>query len=173
MASGRLDKEQEIKDEMKTILALYEKGYAAFETTETRLKKERSSIPDKFVESDLKTDAYENHLMKAAQLKHDAKDLWKDSIALYESIDADVKYFAAQLKLWLANIFLQEHGFGEGTDKLREAYVDSDSNLRALRKLRGKLMSYRETGQHLTRAFENDETNCRHLLKNKYGSGGF
>jgi hypothetical protein len=157
-----LNKEVEYTKEMTESLRLYKESYSQLFKVYEDLRKEHGSLPQKFVG---RKDDYEDHILKAANCKHKSIELWRDSAGMFESLVADLEFFEASFQLYLADSFLQDHGFERATDKLRESYVKTNPLIKDLIKEKGKLKSLAGASEKLVKAFENDETNCRRLLE--------
>lgn len=157
-----MEKEIEIKKEMKTLLFSYLEGESLMSKKIDSLIIEQEKFPKKFSG---KTEDYEDYILMASQCKHQAIALFRDLTALYESINTDFNYFSSQLKLYLAESFLSEHGFDKPTESLREAYVSADDTIRNFSKVRAKIKANANAAEKLVKAFESDETNYRRLLE--------
>ena len=156
--------EQEITEEIKTLLERYKKGLEIIDKELLTLNQQKDRLPKKFSEKE----DFEDHLILASQLKHRSITLQRNSTALSGTIDIDYDYIYAQLLLYCAEEFLLGK-FDKVTDKLRDQYVNSKKDLKALLKMRVKIRVIEETASQLVRAFESDEVNCRKFLdlKNK------
>lgn len=159
------EKEKAIYDEMETRLSGYKDLHDEVLMKEYKnLQKEQGKLPKTYTNND---QDFEDHILAAANAKHQAIELYRSSLTAYDSICADLDYFSAQLKLYLAESFLQEHGFDRPTDNLRESFVKSNATIKDLTKVQGKLEALSSATDKLVKAFENDETNCRRLLERK------
>ena len=157
-------KEVEIEQGMTGALELYKKSFDILLSTYESLRKQHGSLPQKFVGRQ-KDEHYEDFILKAANCKHQSIELWRDATGSFESLVADLEYFEANLQLYLADAFLQDHGFERATDKLRESFIKTNPLIKDLIKTQGKLKSLSGATEKLVKAFENDETNCRRLLE--------
>jgi len=157
-----MDKEIEIKSEIKTLLAEYSNMEVFLGKRLDSLILEQDKFPKQFSGE---LEDYEDHILLASQCKHKAISLSKDLIALFEAMISDYNYFSSQMKLYLAESFLQEHGFDKPTEALRDAYVSADENLRDFLKIKGKMKALSNAAEKLVKAFESDETNYRRLLE--------
>lgn len=159
------EKEKAIFDEMEQRLEGYRTLHDEILIKEYKnLQKEQGKLPKHYTDNN---QDFEDHILAAANAKHQAIELYRSSLTAYDSISADLDYFSAQLKLYLAESFLQEHGFDRPTDSLRESFVKSNATIKDLIKVQGKLESLSGATERLVKAFENDETNCRRLLERK------
>jgi hypothetical protein len=158
-----LSKEAEIEKQMTESLKSYDSIYESLLSVYQELRGKHGELPQTFVGR--KNEHYEDYILKAANCKHQAIELWRDSTGSFESLIADYDYYEAQMQLYLAESFLQEHGFERSTDKLRESFVKTSPLIKDLIKTRGKLKSLSGASEKLVKAFENDETNCRRLLE--------
>ena len=157
-----VSKEAEYKKEMEDSLNLYKAAYFDLFKVYEALRKEHGTLPQVFIG---RKENYEDHILKAAGCKHKSIELWRDSNGMFESLIADLDFFEANIQLYLADEFLQTHGFDRATDKLRESYVKTNPLIKDLIKEKGKLKSLAGASEKLVKAFENDETNCRRLLE--------
>jgi hypothetical protein len=151
-----------IRTELLVANQTYEEVYAKLFKEFKKLQNEQKDLPIDFTG---KHEEYENHLLKAAGLKHKSIEVWRDSLASIESINYDTTFYSAQFKLFEAESFLKEHGFDKITDALREAVVNGDEDMNKLFKIKGNIDSLAKATERLVRAFESDETNCRRLLE--------
>ena len=168
--SNTTDKEQEVNTEMDSATKSYELMEKTLMGSFKQLQANQGQLPKKFIGQD---DDYEDFVLQSADSKHKAIELWRDSLGSYESLSADLDYFTAQLKLYVAESFLSEHGFDRATDALRDSFVKSNKKIKELIKLKGKLESLSGASERLVRAFESDEVNCRRLLERKNKLTGF
>jgi hypothetical protein len=165
-----MEKELEIKKEMKALLSSYRDGESLMSKRVDDLIVEQEKFPKKFSGS---TEDYEDYILLASQCKHHAISLFRDLTALYESINTDFNYFSSQLKLYLAESFLSDHGFDKPTESLREAYVSSDETIRDFSKVKARIKANANASEKLVKAFESDETNYRRLLERQTKLTGF
>lgn len=157
-----MEKELEIKKEIKELAEEYAKMETFLGSKLDSLIVEQEKFPKQFSG---KMEDYEDHILLASQCKHKAIELTKDLVAIFESMNADYAYFSSQMKLYLAESFLQEHGFDKPTEALRDAYVSADETLRTFLKTKGRLKALSNAAEKLVKAFESDETNYRRLLE--------
>lgn len=157
-----MEKELQIKLEIKNLLSEYSKMEKFLANKLDSLISEQEKFPKQFSG---KLEDYEDYILLASQCKHNSISLSKDMIAIYESMNSDYNYFASQMKLYLAESFLQEHGFDKPTEALRDAYVAADDGLRDFLKVKGRFKALTNASEKLVKAFESDETNYRRLLE--------
>lgn len=155
---------------MITLYSQYKEGESIMSKKIDNLILEQEKFPKRFSGQN---DDYEDHILLASQCKHEAISLFRDLIALYESINTDSNYFASQLKLYLAESFLSEHGFDKPTEALRDAYVSADETIRDFLKLKARIKADSTAAEKLVKAFESDETNYRRLLERQTKLTGF
>lgn len=156
--------DKEVTEEIKALLVRYKQGQDILDKELALLNTQREKLPKKFSEKE----DFEDFLILASQLKHRAITLQRSSTSMSGTIDIDYDYIYAQLLLYSAEDFLKDK-FDKVTDKLRDQYVNSKKDLKALLKIRVKIRAVEGSAAQLVRAFESDEVNCRKFLdlKNK------
>jgi hypothetical protein len=157
----KLDAETKIKLSITKATKEYEELNAVLSKTYDELSVKHERLPAKIVDN---KEDFENHMLFSAHQKHEALKLWKNAMAGFTSIDLDVSGFVSELKMKVAETFLQEHGFDRATDALREAFVMGVDELRSLMKIRAHLEVLAKVSERLVRSFEGDETNCRKIM---------
>ena len=159
------DKEKEIYDNKEKNLKIFKLLHDSILMKDYKvLQKEQGLLPKTYTNNN---QDFEDHILAAANSKHKAIELYRTSLTAYDSICAELEYFSAQLKLYLSEGFLKEHGFDRATDSLRDSFVKSNVTIKDLIKVKGDLESLSGATERLVKAFENDETNCRRLLERK------
>ena len=160
-----LTSEQQLDQEIEKMLAHYIQAEKILQREFDKLKEQQSKFPKKFSEKE----DFEDYIILASQCKHQSIVLFKQSIAMESSIDADYEYLAAQSIFYTAEDFLKDKGFDKPTEALRKNYLSSKKGLKKIIKLMGNLKSIKEAAELLPRAFEADEVNFRKFLdlKNK------
>jgi hypothetical protein len=126
------------------------------------LRKEQQKFPSRFV---AKNEDYENHLLKAAELKHKSIELFRDASATSDALRADFDHLEAHMKIYGAKDFLEQMGFDKITESMRDNYVKLSPDILDLIKVKAELDALFEASERLVKAFEGDETNCRRLLE--------
>lgn len=110
---------------------------------------------------------YEDLVLFVSNCKHEALDLWKYSIALYESMEADSDYFNARFFLEVADDALRDKGFGKVTEALREHFLNSKGEIRNFKKVAAEAVALKDSSKKLVDAFESDEVNFRRFFDKK------
>lgn len=110
---------------------------------------------------------YEDLVLFVSNCKHEALDLWKFSIALYESMEADSDYFNARFFLEVADEALRDKGFGKVTEALREHFLNSKNEIRSFKKVAAEALALKDASKKLVDAFESDEVNFRRFFDKK------
>ena len=156
------ERELELKKEMKSLYLEYSKAEDMLINRIASMEMEREKFPSRMSDAE---SSLEDLILSAARHKHDAISLTRDSISISESMNIDCDYFCSQIKLFMAESFLKEHGFDKTTESLRDAYVSSNQELRQIMKLMGRVKAIANVSEKLVRAFESDETNYRKLME--------
>lgn len=156
--------DKEVTEEIKALYARYKQGQEILEKELTQLNTQREKLPKKFSEKE----DFEDSLILSSQLKHRSITLQRNATSISGTLDIDYDYIYAHLLLYSAEDFLKDK-FDKVTDKLRDQYVNSKKDLKALLKVRVKIRAVEDSAAQLVRAFESDEVNCRKFLdlKNK------
>jgi polyribonucleotide nucleotidyltransferase len=153
------EEEAEINKEMAELIKSYNEIYTKLLKATKDLNKIRDKFPKKFLESE----EYEDLVIMASQAKYKSIDYKRIGIAQFTAIDADIKYYTAQLQLNVADGYLSTK-FEKVTDKLRDSYVRSNVNIHKLSKLKGKIESLKEQTSDMVRQFTNDEFNFKTFM---------
>jgi len=154
------EEERLINQEMEELISAYNKMYKSIRSELDKICKIREQFPIKFLTSE----DYEDHVITASGCKHKAIQLKRAGIAQYTAVDSDYKHYSAKLKIDIADGYLSMR-FDKVTDKLRESYVDANTNVYRLRKLRGRFNSIMEEATDLVRQFQADEYNFRIFME--------
>lgn len=110
---------------------------------------------------------YEDLLLFVSSCKHEAREVWRYSLALCDDLDTDISYCEAQLLLEVADEYLKSKGFAKVSESLRKAFVNSQEDFKELKKLYGRVKALKDSSRKLLDNFEADEVNYRKFSERK------
>lgn len=110
---------------------------------------------------------YEDLVLFVANCKHEALDLWKYSMALYEAMETDQEYYSSRFYLDVAEDYLFSKGFTKITEALRNNFLSSKDVIRNFKKISAEASALKDASKKLVDAFESDEVNFRRFLDRK------
>lgn len=116
---------------------------------------------------------YEDFLMFVANCKHEALELWKNSLSTFDELDQGEEYFAGRLLIDVSEQLLKDKGFPKPSADIRIAYLNSKLELKELKKIVSKAKAIRDSSKKLLDAFESDEVNFRRFSDKKNNLTGF
>jgi hypothetical protein len=116
---------------------------------------------------------YEDLVLFVANCKHEALELWKYAMALYESMETDQEYYSSRFYLDVAEDYLFSKGFTKITESLRNNFLSSKEVIRDFKKFSAEASALKDASRKLVDAFESDEVNFRRFLDRKSNLGGF
>lgn len=157
--------EKQMNEQLLVFVNEYQKASKLLEDEFEFLYKEHDKFPKKYSDKD----DFENFLLLASSLKHRSIRFMKSAMSIDGRISSDLDYFESMLTIHLADTFLEDKGFDKVTDKLRVYYVNSNKNIKELRKYKSSISSFVDIAEKMVRAFDADEVDCRKFLdmKNK------
>lgn len=152
--------ETEINIEIGELCEIHKTTREQLDSTYRHLLESRPKIPETFSQAY----DYESDLLKTAQMKHKAVELFGSSLELKLLIEADIAYFTSQLKLHTATEFLKDSGFDKISESLRDSYVASNSKMHELAKIFAKVRALADTIDKICWAISADEKSLQIML---------
>ena len=116
---------------------------------------------------------YEDLLLMMSDLKHKARQLWKHTMALTDSIENNADYFQAQLLLEESQEYLKDKGFKNASADLRKSFLNSLKDLQNFKMMAKKAKGLRDTSRELLINLEADEVNFRKFAERNNNINGF
>lgn len=156
-------------------LDLAKKLYTTYNEMETKLRSEynklvtlKETFPVKYIEKD----EFEDLVLKAAAAKFHAIVVVRKLTGLSSEIDYELSYLISNMKLYIADDALSEK-FDKITEGLRDAYVNSKTELKDLAKLKDKVEILADSAEKMVKMFDSDEINFRRMAEKKHKMMGF
>lgn len=110
---------------------------------------------------------YEDLLLFSANCKHEALELHKMCMAVYDDAKNNVDYYSAFLLVEVAEDYMKEKGFQKISADIRTAYLNSRVELKELKTVCDRIESLKDISKKLLDAFEADEVNFRRFADRK------
>lgn len=151
------------------------KLYSEYKKMDSFLKKDydelikiKETFPVRLVESE----DFEDLLIKASNAKFKAIVLVRKLTGLYSEIEYELDFIISNFKLYIADDALSDK-FDKITEGLREAYVNSKSDLIDLKELKKSIEVFADSAEKLVKMFDSDEVNFRRIAEKKNKLLGF
>lgn len=132
------------------------------------LVKIKESFPIKYLESD----DFEDFLLQASSAKFKAIILSRKLFGLSSEINNELSYITSNFKLYTADDALSEK-FDKITEGLREAYINSNFEIKELSKIKDKVKGLADSAEKMIKMFDSDEINFRRIAEKKNKLLGF